>query len=125
MMSFSTSPLYSTAEEIRRAAPGVKDTIGETTTEAATLSSAGQEMYCFERSWESGQLREMTRSLSMADLTCVPLSDKRLFSATYMGSRDLAPEFYSLLKGVRLLDKVGKPPTSRQWCARGGYCRPW
>lgn len=104
-MSISVSPMYQTGEEMQRLPQAFQDRVGIKTTEVATVFSAGQDLHCFERSVTSGKLAGTAASVPMVNLECVPLSDKHFFSASYDGTRDLAPEFYDVLKGVRRLEK--------------------
>ena len=100
MMSFSVAPTYQTANEMRNVPPIVYSKTGMVFAEVASVSVAGQELYCFEQKWEKGKLAELTLRYGTVDLHCAPESDKRSFSATYTGSRNLMPEFYDVLRGV-------------------------
>ncbi len=104
LMSFSLSPLYSTAEEMRTGSLLVDARLGTNTTEVANPSIAGEDMHCFERRWERGEAADLSRRFSLADITCVPSSNKRGFSASYQGSRALLPQFYAILNSVKRVD---------------------
>ena len=75
----------------------MRDRFGVTIKEVAPISSAGQDLYCFERT--DSKLPMNVRDAVTVD--CVPLTDKRSFSANYIGKRDFLPEFYSVLSNVR------------------------
>ena len=97
-ISFSVVPQYSTAEEIRQAAP-ILDRKGFTSIEVSTVRIAGQDLHCFEQ--DSKRLAELARNPLVVDLYCVPLADKHQFSADYFGSRAFVPEFYRVLYTVK------------------------
>ena len=99
MMTFFAGPVSTTAEEARKAAPVLKEKLGYSRVEVAPRSVAGQELYCFERTMESGKLP--MNAHDVLTVNCLPLTDKRGFSATYMGKRAFLPEFYGVLSGVR------------------------
>lgn len=101
LMSFSVAPT-STASEIRQTAPALNSKLGLALNEVAAISVAGQDLHCFEQKFEKGKAAELSRIYGAVDLRCVPESDKRGFSATYIGSSGLVPEFYRVLRGVTL-----------------------
>jgi hypothetical protein len=104
MMSFSADYQYLTAEETRRAATTFSKNAGLDLTQIATLNVAGQDLYCFERRWEKGRMSELSRTMPMVDIMCVPLSDKHSLSASYDGTRKYLPDFYNVLQGVKRLN---------------------
>jgi hypothetical protein len=99
-ITLSVSPAYSTAEEVRKSAPILREKVGMITTEVAPIRVAGQDFYCFERTTGRNKLPAWYVGDAVT-VNCFPLADKRSFSATYMGSRKLLPDFYSLLSQVR------------------------
>jgi hypothetical protein len=98
-MTLSVSPAFSTAEETRKSAHILRELLGEITTEVAPIHVAGQDLYCFERTTEHSRLPGYVGD--GVTVNCLPLTDKRGFSTTYMGSRALLPEFYSVLSSVK------------------------
>jgi hypothetical protein len=95
MMGFSLSPMQITAEEMARTAPVFERKFGIQTSKVAVIPAAGEELQCFNRSDPALPLGEI------ADITCVPSSDKHGFSASFLGSSDLLPKFYEILRTVR------------------------
>lgn len=104
MMSFSAGYQYQTAEEIRRAATTFSKNAGLDLSHVATVNVAGQDLYCFEQRWEKGRMSELTRTLPMVEITCLPLSDKHSLSASYDGTRKYLPVFYNVLQSVKRLN---------------------
>jgi hypothetical protein len=98
-MTLSVSPASSTAEETRKSAQTLREKAGYIITEVAQLTVAGQELYCFEQTSERRKLP--TYAGDVITVNCLPPSDKPAFSATYVGSRTLLPQFYSVLSRVR------------------------
>ncbi len=101
MMSFSVAHQYQTAEELRREASTLNDKAGLVLSEKATVAVAGQELYCFEQKWEKGRIAELSRSLPMVEIMCVPLSDKKSFNASYTGTRNYVPTVYTMLGSIK------------------------
>ncbi len=101
-MSFSVSPMYNTAEELRRPRSPIQIKIGLKVTEIAAFTAAGQDVYCFDQQFTRDRLA--SPGIATVNLECVPLSDKRFFSASYSGSPEFVPEFYGVLKSVRRLE---------------------
>jgi hypothetical protein len=98
-MTFSACQIYTTVKEIEANAPKLKDELGIMMVHRGTISVAGQELHCYERSGDSG-----TQGNGSAIVDCVPRTTDEELSASFVGSDDHLPAFYSLLKTVKPAD---------------------
>ena len=102
-ISFSLVPEYPTAEEVRKTAP-ILAARGLTQNEVSLVRVAGQDLYCFEENWSDAKVARLTRNRPIVSVNCVPLQDKRQFSAQYSGTPAFLPDFYSVLGSVKRID---------------------
>ena len=102
-VEFDGGPVYFTAEKLRKIRSEADNKVVVYATEVSNLTTAGQTVYCVELRQADGASVEMASTI--VNMTCVPLSEKRFFTASYLGTRALIPEFYEVLKGVRRLDE--------------------
>ena len=99
-MSFSACGMDVTAKAIEANAPKLKDELGILTIQREKIVVAGQNLQCYERL--GGERRIQGDSVSEVD--CVPLSTEGELSASFVGSTDHLPAFYSLLRSVNRPD---------------------
>jgi hypothetical protein len=92
-MSFSACRIYMTAKEIEANAVKLKDELGIDTVLRETVAVAGQELRCYERA--------ENRTSAVLTLHCVPATEDGELSASFVGSGDHLPAFYSLLRTVK------------------------
>lgn len=95
-MSFSACGIDVTAKAIEANAPKLKDELGILTIQRETIAVAGQNLQCYEHF--GGEKR--IRGDSVAEVDCVPLSTGGELSASFVGSTDHLPAFYSLLRSM-------------------------
>jgi len=96
-MSLSACRTGATAKTIEANAPKLRDELGIVTVPRETISVAGQQLRCFERL--GGQ--ETNPGTPLATVDCVPSSSEGELSASFVGSGEHLPAFYSLLKAVK------------------------
>jgi hypothetical protein len=99
-MSFSACRIYTTANEIEANAPKLRDELGIQTIQREKITVAGQELKCYERFGN----QEMVQGAPVSAVDCVPLSSNGELSASFVGSGDHLPAFYSLLRTVKRPD---------------------
>lgn len=101
MLSFSVVNQYSTGEELRERASALNRNAGLALTQVANVRIGSEDLYCFDQKWEKGKMSELGRVFPMVEIMCVPSSDKRGLSASYMGTRGSLPVFYDVLHTVQ------------------------
>jgi hypothetical protein len=99
-MSFSACRIYTTAKEIEANAPKLRDELGILTIPRESVAIAGQELQCYERLGN----QEIVQGTQVSAVDCVPLSSDGELSASFVGSADHLPAFYSLLRTVKRPD---------------------
>jgi hypothetical protein len=92
-MSFSACQIYTTAREIEANAIKLRNELGIDTVLKETIAVAGQELRCYERAENPTTV--------VTTLHCVPVSEESELSASFVGSGDHVPAFYTLLKTVK------------------------
>jgi len=95
-MSFSACGIDVTAKAIEANAPKLKDELGILTIQRETIAVAGQNLQCYEHFGGAKGIK----GDSVAEVDCVPLSIGGELSASFVGSTDHLPAFYSLLRSV-------------------------
>lgn len=100
-LSFSVVNQYSTGEELREWASALNQNPGLVLTQVASVRVGGKDVYCFDQKWEKGKMPDLGRKFPMVEIMCVPLSDKRGFSSSYLGSSRFLPVFYDVLSTVK------------------------
>lgn len=99
-MSFSACRIYTTAKEIEANAPKLRDELGIQTIQREPIAIAGQQLQCYERFGN----QEKVQGTQVSTVDCVPLSSDGELSASFVGSADHLPAFYSLLRTVKRPD---------------------
>jgi hypothetical protein len=88
---FPTTP-YTPGETTKRSLSRL-DQLRGTTTTVTSLFITGQATSCFNSTH--------VKTPTILEISCVPDEPGGDFTATFMGTRDLAPEFFAILRGVQ------------------------